>query len=90
MQKQDKVESPILSKQVSMGEEFHDLEMTYKKLSYLANHLDPYQGETHDQTLLNLLQEFDLQDDLANPFTFTNKLLKLLDEVETKLKSPSL
>ncbi len=90
MQKQDKVESPILSKQTSIGEQSHDLEMTYKKLSYLANHLDPYQGETHDQTLLNLLQEFDLQDDLSNPFTFTNKLLKLLDEVETKLKSSSL
>ncbi|MFZ4712108.1 MAG: hypothetical protein ACOYL6_00215 [Bacteriovoracaceae bacterium] len=67
--------------------EMKELEIKLKKLSYLALHLDPYAAETGDQTIINLIEEFELQTQLENPFHFTNKLLYLIDQTENRLKS---
>ncbi len=63
-----------------------DLEILEKKFSYLALNFDPYQSSSQDEIVNQLLEEFQLNEYTDNPFTFTNKLLKLLDETQTKLK----
>jgi hypothetical protein len=63
-----------------------DLDILEKKFSYLALNFDPYQNESQDPIVNKLIEEFQLDKFTDNPFTFTNKLLKLLDETQQKLK----
>lgn len=65
----------------------NELTLKLKKLSYLALNLDPYSPNLEDETLKNLLVEFQLESFISNPFQFTNQLLLLIDQTENELKS---
>ena len=61
------------------------LQGQFNELSFLCLNFDPYQTETPKE-IQKLLQKYRLFD-LDDPFMVTNRLLTLLDQVETQLKS---
>jgi hypothetical protein len=65
----------------------NDLSVRLKKLSFLALHFDPYSPNLEDETIKNLVQEFEMDQFISNPFQFTNQLLLLIDNTENDLKS---
>lgn len=65
------------------------LNLTAKKLNFLALELDPYDSMERPIEVENILTEYKLHDFLNNPFTFTNIVLQLLDTVETEIKTRS-
>jgi hypothetical protein len=62
------------------------LRLDHQKLSYLCLNLDPFNCDELSFELENLLIEFNLSDDLKNPFEFTNSVLKKLNHLEEQLK----
>lgn len=61
------------------------LQMELKKLQFLGFNIDPFNCMDLSTEEENLVREFKLEDDLRNPFSFTNKLLQMIDSVETHL-----
>ena len=62
------------------------LENDLKKLNYLCHHYDPFSGPELSTELSSIIDEYELRDYLADPFTFTNKLLQIMDKVENQIK----
>ncbi len=60
-----------------------DLAKVYKKLNKLCAEINPYESLSPSQK--KRLKEFQILDTF-DPFTITNKLLVLLDEVTTQLE----
>lgn len=69
------------------------LSLKLGQLSYLAENFDPYQGVYNgldiSVELLNILNEFKLNEYTKNPFEFTNILLQLLDLTQEEAKKRS-
>lgn len=63
------------------------IELLQKKLNFLCLEFDPYSFDLEDQTVATILNEFELQDFLDNPFIFTNIVLQLLDITEEAIKN---
>jgi hypothetical protein len=84
-QQTSSIENNFSSTKIVLQQE--ELSLKLKKLSYLALNLDPYAPNLEDETIKNLIQEFELQNLISNPFQFTNKLLLLIDITENELKS---
>ena len=62
-----------------------ELKQSYQELNYLCMNYDPYQ-ETVDPKTEELLQKFNLKLE-KDPFMVTNKLLRMLDLYEAKMKA---
>ncbi|MBL7666218.1 MAG: hypothetical protein JNM93_13865 [Bacteriovoracaceae bacterium] len=60
-------------------------EMQLKKLQYLALNFDPY-NPYYNHEIENILKEFNLSQLTENPFSFTNRLLQLLDSYDNKTR----
>ena len=55
----------------------------FEKLDYLGKNYDPYLNPIPSK-IKKLLKEFHLDPETMDPFTITNKLLVLLDEVQAE------
>ncbi|MBC74931.1 MAG: hypothetical protein CME64_02860 [Halobacteriovoraceae bacterium] len=66
-----------------------ELELTQKKLQYLCLEFDPYQSDDLSNEEENIINEYELENSLSNPFEFTNIVLQMLDALETEIKSRS-
>lgn len=62
------------------------LKLVAMKLNYLCLSFDPYKTDDISIEETNILNEFNLNEFLSNPFDFTNHVLRLLDIVETEIK----
>jgi len=56
-----------------------------EELSYLASHYDP-QAEEQEHEVNSLLAEFQIEEDLDNPYHVQNEILILLDNAQLELK----
>ncbi len=65
----------------------HQLKNTHKELNYLCLELDPYNLDFISIELENILNKFQLTSTLSNPFTFTNIILQMLNQVEEELNT---
>ncbi len=63
-----------------------ELKNTKQKLDFLCLHFDPFHSEPSEE-IKQLIQEFELENYLDDPFSFTNQVLQLLDEAETNIKA---
>jgi len=63
-----------------------ELDIVIKKLNFLCLNFDPYDQEPSVE-VENILNEYELEDYLANPFEFTNILLQMLDKTDNLKKS---
>lgn len=68
------------------NKDLEDLRLNHQKLSYLCLNLDPFNCDKLSIELENLLVEFELTEQLKNPFEFTNSVLKRLNQLEEQLK----
>ncbi|MCO4754492.1 MAG: hypothetical protein KC478_08410 [Bacteriovoracaceae bacterium] len=66
-----------------------ELELTQKKLNWLCLEFDPYSGDELSSEETNIIEEYELEYSLSNPFEFTNIVLQMLDLLETEIKSRS-
>lgn len=57
-----------------------------QRLQFLAQNFDPFVGEPSEECA-QILAFYKLDENLDNPFEFTNALLVMLDAVEDALKS---
>lgn len=64
-----------------------DLEKVQMKLNYLCINYDPYENLELSNELENIINEFELNDFLGNPFEFTNIVLQILDKLENEIKT---
>lgn len=62
------------------------LNLMVKKLNFLCHEFDPFDALNTNNEIDNIIDEFHLREYLGNPFEFTRHLLKLLDDVEQKIK----
>ncbi len=62
------------------------LDNKYQRLSKLCLDYNPYEADISEE-INNLLEEFDLDPKKEDPFSITNKLLRMLDQMETALKT---
>ena len=69
------------------GLKINELITIQKKLNYLCLELDPFNKLDLSIEEKNILNEFELNDSLTNPFEFTNLVLQLLDIVENQIKA---
>jgi hypothetical protein len=63
-----------------------ELEVLIKDLNYLCLEFDPFNPQFTEKTK-RLIQRFNLEDALENPFTFSNSILRVLDRVENRIKA---
>lgn len=63
-----------------------ELDIVIKKLNFLCLNFDPYDQEPSIE-VENILNEFELNDYLTNPFEFTNIVLQMLDKTDNLKKS---
>ena len=61
------------------------LKLVLKKLNFLSFEVDPYDVTNLKSEEQNIMNEFKLMDSIANPFEYTNKVLKMIDLVESKI-----
>ncbi|MEX0798246.1 MAG: hypothetical protein WD025_02310 [Bacteriovoracaceae bacterium] len=66
-----------------------ELDLVNKKLNFLCLEFDPYNDLERSQEEQNIIDEYELNDSLNNPFNFTNIILQMLDALETEIKSRS-
>jgi len=62
-----------------------NLKTVLKKLNFLSFEVDPYDVSSLKAEEENILNEFKLSDSLTNPFEYTNKVLMMIDLVESKI-----
>ena len=62
------------------------LDLLVKKLNYLCLDFDPYALEMSTEAQ-NIINEFQLDQFIYNPFEFTNVVLQMLDKTENLIKS---
>ena len=63
-----------------------DLDRLLKKLNFICLQLDPYNCSTLSIEEKNILEEFQLEVYLDNPFELTRYLLQMLNHVEIEIK----
>ena len=54
-------------------------------LKFICINFDPYNSNLTPK-MKKIIKKFELENDLDNPFDFTNKVLQLLDRAEQKVK----
>ena len=64
-----------------------ELQTLLEQLNQLCQEFDPYAPKQLSPEVASILKDLDLEKFLANPFTFTNTVLKILTKVESKLKT---
>lgn len=63
-----------------------ELDLVITKLNFLCLHFDPYdQNPTIE--VENILNEYELENFISNPFEFTNIVLQMLDRTDNLKKS---
>jgi hypothetical protein len=77
------------------------LDNDYKKLKFLIDHIDPFASLSNSSTAeyrsteieksvgaeaFQIMQEFDLLDCWPDPFSWSNRLLQKMNEVELKMQ----
>lgn len=85
-------QSLVLNRAFDFTNEIKDLDvdalkMTLKKLNYLSFEIDPYDLDGMGQEEKTIIEEFNISDFLANPFEFTNILLKMIDTTESLINN---
>jgi hypothetical protein len=62
------------------------LRIIEEEIKELCLEFDPYAPNNNLKKCLPLLKKYELETFVSNPFTFTSKLLRLMDKVEQSLK----
>ena len=62
------------------------LELHQKRLQFLAQNFDPFAGEISNECV-QIMKHYELENEAADPFRFTNLVLQMLDALEEKTKS---
>lgn len=62
-----------------------ELQTAFAQLNFLCLNYDPYQPENMTSELKEIINKFNLESTLSNPFDFTNSVLQYLDSIETQL-----
>lgn len=60
-----------------------------EELQALCMQFDPFSEDVNKETK-DLLEKLNLSEDSKNPFQFTNKVLKLLDDLEAEINNRKL
>ena len=64
-----------------------ELKLAHTKLNFLCINFDPYAADEKSNEVENILNEFKLNDFIANPFEFTNIVLQILDKLDNEIKN---
>jgi hypothetical protein len=62
-----------------------ELKLIQSKMNFLCEAYDPFTS-TEDAEVKAVIEQLNLQNLLDNPFSFTNKLLQLLDQLDNELR----
>ncbi len=65
-------------------EELHEVKDI---LSYLCHNYDPFKPSKNNMICNKIITLLGLEQKTANPFTFSNDLLSLIDAINTKIKT---
>lgn len=63
---------------------FLEVEILMKKLQFLGNHFDPFQGTIENECEV-IMDQLGLTEHMKNPYLATNILLRLLDKTEERI-----
>jgi len=64
---------------------FKELNFKVKKLNFLCLNFDPFDFDTKEQEVKNILNEFKLEQYSNDPYLFTKVVLQLIDATENIL-----
>ena len=63
------------------------LNLDQKRLNFLCLEFDPYNSLELSPEEKNIIEEYELEESLKNPFDFTNIVLQMMDVLEAEIKS---